>query len=230
MITENDVLLILNNDPWFRPSNSENKKRIIDANGNQIDVAESYYHNTTDGTQISIRVSNHGTSLNTWVKRRTDPSQSLQNLSVVFSNEPISSKVMTEPVRTQDESGNIIERDLYFVVEQYVYKMDNLSKRDFTKFIKRLKTLDSNTVFRDPFKKKASKRAARTVLTPQTSSGENIPPTNNPIHSRQSAVVRNKDHEVDAQGNVIKDGMERKINNIVVETIYRYLRENLILY
>ena len=96
MITENDVLLILNNDPWFRPSNSENKKRIIDANGKFIEVPESYYHNYLGGGGITIRVSNHGTSLSTWLKRRTDPSKAKQNLSVVLSNEPVTSKVVTE--------------------------------------------------------------------------------------------------------------------------------------
>ena len=130
MITTDEVLLILHKDPWFRPSESEYKKKILDDNGNEIEVATSYYHDTNNFEQILIRVSNHGTWLKTWVKRKRDPSQSLQNLSVIFSNEPVKTESFTEPVRVQDEYGNISERYLYFVVEQYVYRMENLSKND----------------------------------------------------------------------------------------------------
>ncbi|MBR4388484.1 MAG: hypothetical protein IKT00_04815 [Prevotella sp.] len=228
MITENDVLLILHNDSWFEPSKSDKKKIIVDSDGNQISVAESYYHSHSNGSQIIIRVSNHGTSLNTWVKRRNDPSKSLQNLSVVFSNDPISSNVITEPFRTLDGNGNIVEREVYFVVEQYVYRMDKLSKKDFKKFISKLKSLNDNTVFQDPLKKKASKKAARKVLVPQTSDGNEVPPTNNAIHPRQSIVVKNKEHEIDADGNVIKDNKASLINNIIAETIDDYLSKNLL--
>lgn len=205
MITKDEVLLILHNDKWFRPSESENKEKIVDGNGNEIEVATSYYHDTQSGGQILIRVSNHGTWLNTWIKRKKDPSQSLQNLSVIFSNEPVVKKSFTEPTEYVDNNGNIDYRYQYFVVEQYTYRMDNLSKTDFISFIKKLKVLDGNKVFTDPFKKKPNKRATRNVLTPQTMSGEDIPPTNNPVNPRQTIVANNKDYEVDAEGNIIKD-------------------------
>ena len=118
---------------------------------------------------IIIRVSEHGTSLNTWIRRRTDPSQSLQNLSVIFSNEPVSSKMITEPVKYTDKEGKVALRYLYFVVEQYVYKMENLSKNDFIKFIKKLKLLNSDKVFKDPFKKKPNKREKRIIFCTKSS-------------------------------------------------------------
>ena len=228
MITENDVLLILHNDTWFAPSQSDIKKKIVDENGNQIEVAESYYHTSNDGSQIIIRVSNHGTSLNTWVKRRNDPSKSLQNLSVVFSNGPVSSEVKTEPIKMQDENGNTVQRYLYFVVEQYAYRMDRISKADFLKFIEIVKSLDSNNVFQDPFKKKPSKKAARTVLIPKTIDGGDVPPSNNPIHPRQDAVVRNRKHEIDAEGNIVKDSRERWMGHVISEVINQYLKDNLV--
>ena len=222
MITERDVLLILYNDPWFTPSGSVKKKTIIDENGKTIEVPESYYRKIKGGEQILIRVSNHGTSLNTWVKRKADPSKSLQNLTVVFSNEPVSSKRVIEPIEIEDTDGNVVEKNLYFVVEQYVYRMENLSKNDFLKFLKKLKMLDNNKVFTDPFKKKPKKKAARTVLIPRTTDEKEVPPTNNPVHPRQTIVANNKDYEVDADGNLIKE-TKRWLNQIVKEVIYEAL-------
>ena len=98
-------MLILYDDPWFSPSGSVKKKTIIDEKGKTIEVHESYYRKIRGGEQILIRVSNHGTSLNTWVKRKADPSKSLQNLTVVFSNEPISSKSVIEPIEIEDTDG-----------------------------------------------------------------------------------------------------------------------------
>ena len=100
MVTQEQILLTLYNDKWFTPSKSAKQKEILDYNGNVISVPESYYHTYQDGESILIRVSNHGTTLSTWLKRRKDPSESLQNLSIVFSNEPITSKVITEPTKT----------------------------------------------------------------------------------------------------------------------------------
>ena len=216
MITKDEVLLILLNDPWFSPSKSEEKIAITNKDGNVIEVPKSYYHTYDSGDLIIIRISEHGTSLNTWIKRKTDPSESLQNLSVVFSNEPVSSRTITEPVRIQDKFGNIFERYLYFVIEQYVYRMENMSTKDFTKFIKRIKSLDGNKVFTDPFKKKPKKRARRNVLTPQTMDGKDIPSTNNPVNPRQAIVANNKDYEVDAEGNVIKDWKLRSNGKCVI--------------
>ena len=222
MISENDVLLILHNDDWFTPSKSEKKKTVTDKDGNVLEVAESYYHNLDGGGQIIIRVSNHGTSLRTWVKRRKNPSESLQNLSVVFSNEPVTSEVITEPFEQENESGEVVLRNLYFVVEQYVYRMDKLSISDFTKFINRVKSLDENKVFTDPFKKKPQKRALRKVLTPQTEDGEDVPPSNNAVHPRQTIVAQNREQEVDAEGNLIKE-TRMLIEQIVRQIIYEHL-------
>lgn len=224
MLKEDDVLLILHKDPWFRPSKSEKKKKILDDDGNEIEVAVSYYHEITNGGQILIRVSNHDTWLKTWLKRATDPSKSLQNLSVVFSDKPVKTDLLTEPVKITDKDGKTIYKHLYFVVEQYAYQMATLSKNDFLTFIKKLKTLGSDKVFKDPFKKKPTKRATRNVLTPQTMGREDIPPTNNPVHPRQTIVANNKDFEVDAEGNLIKE-MNRYIERMIDESVRRALKE-----
>ncbi len=227
MITENEILLILHKDPWFRPSESEYKKKILDDDGNEIEVATSYYHDTNNFEQILIRVSNHGTWLKTWVKRKRDPSKSLQNLSVVFSNEPVKTESFTEPIEYTDKEGNVAYRYLYFVVEQYAYQMKNLSKKDFISLIKKLKVLGDDKVFTDPFKKKPKKRANRQVLTPQTMAGEDIPPANNAVNPRQTIVVNNKEYEVDAEGDIIKNN-KQYINNIISETIHFYLDSKLL--
>lgn len=226
MITENDVLLILHNDPWFKPSGSERKKTIVDNDGNQIEVAESYY-NTIDNTgQVIIRVSNHGTALRTWIKREDDPSQSIQNLSVIFSNEPVSSNRLIEPVKMQDKNGNIVNKYKYFVVEQYVYRMDALSKKDFLSFLKKIKALDNSKVFKDLFRKKPTKKAQRTVLEPDKEDGTPVPPSTNTVHPRQRIVAQNKDYEIDAQGDIIKDSRKRR-KVILESTIRRIVSEEL---
>lgn len=153
MLSETQILLYLHTDDQFSPSKAPNKKIIKDTNGNIIYAAQSYYHNYGNGEQISIRVSNHGTALRTWIKRKVDPTRTIQNLSIVFSNELVSSKLETEPTTYVDSNGEVKTQNLYFVVEQYAYKMDSLSLKDFKKIISKLKHLDDNTVFNDPFKK-----------------------------------------------------------------------------
>lgn len=217
MLSETQILLYLHTDDWFRPSKAPNKKMIKDAKGNIIYAAQSYYHNYGNGEQISIRVSNHGTALRTWIKRKVDPTRTIQNLSIVFSNELVSSKLETEPTTYVDSNGEVKTQNLYFVVEQYAYKMDSLSLKDFKRIISKLKHLDDNTVFNDPFKKKPNKIARRTVLTPTDEKGNKVPNNTNPIHQRQIAVANNPDKEVDAFGNVIKDNIHHYINNVLTE-------------
>ncbi len=231
-MTQNDILQILYNDNWFTPSKSEEQIVMVDSNGNNINVAKSYYHIFSNYEQIWIRVSDHGTSLETWVRRNADPSKSIQNLSVVFSNNPVTSNYVTTPIQTVDSNGNVVTLDLYFVVEQYVYKTENLSKKDFLKFIKKIKALDGKNVFKDPFKKKPSKKATRKVLTPQASDGSVIPSTNNPVHPRQEIVANNKDYEVDADGNIIRDSrirekdLEKIVNEVIKVAKKRILNEH----
>lgn len=229
MINENDVLLILHNDPWFRASGSDKKKIIVDNDGKPIEVAESYYNTIGNTGQILIRVSNHGTALHTWIKREDDPSQSIQNLSVIFSNVPVTSNRVIEPVKVQDKNGKILMRYKYFVVEQYVYRMDALSKKDFLSFIRKIKTLDDSKVFKDIFRKKAAKRAQRTILEPEKEDGTPVPPSTNQVHPRQRVVANNKDYEVDAKGNIIKDSInhekgisESAIKRIITEELRKY--------
>lgn len=227
MLTEDKILLFLHNDKWFRPSPSQFTKIINDEDGNEIEVSKSYYHTYSGGEQISIRVSEHGTSLNTWVKRRTDPTSTLQNLSVVFSNEPVTSKVETQPDLQVDSNGNKVEKYIYFVVEQYVYRLDSISISDFKKVINRLKNLDDNTVFTDPFKKKPSKTANRKVLTPNDMDGRKISSVTNPVHPRQTVVADNPNNEVDAKGKVLPESKirinESQLRSIIRETIRRVL-------
>lgn len=217
MLTQNQILNYLNNDEWFTPSMSQHRVRIIDKQGRETFVPQSYYHLYENGEQISIRVSNHGTALRTWLKRRVLPNQTKQNLSVVFANEPVSSEVKIQPTKIIDNNGKIKTQNLYFVIEQYAYKMDSLSLKDFKRIISKLKHLDDNTVFNDPFKKKPNKIARRTVLTPTDEKGNKIPNNTNPIHQRQIAVANNPDKEVDAFGNVIKDNIHHYINNVLTE-------------
>lgn len=107
MIREDEILYLLYKDPWFRPNQSDNKKALIDRNGNRIcdengypiDAPMSYYKVLKNGTQLAIRVSNHGTNLKTWVEHRPDPTESLQNVSVVFSG-----KLTTPELKTKEVS------------------------------------------------------------------------------------------------------------------------------
>ncbi|WP_407405141.1 hypothetical protein [Sodaliphilus sp.] len=217
MLTNEQILLFLHNDSWFVPSKSENKEIVTDSDGNKIEVSKSYYHRISDNCKIQIRVSNHGTYMNTWVKHRYDPTLSLQNLSVVFSNRPIEYKKVTEPQQIENEDGSISTVYTYFVVEQYVYKLDNLSIKDFKRVINQIKRLDETTVFTDPLKKKANKKASRNPITPNDIEDKPIPSTNNPVHPRQTIVRDNPNNEVDAKGNILPNESLLHTNKIVLK-------------
>ena len=105
---------------------------------------------------------------------------------------------MTEPQEIVNADGSISTGYTYFVVEQYVYKLDNLSIKDFKKVIAQIKRLNETTVFTDPFKKKTNKRANRKTIVPNDLNDYPISPKNNTIHPRQSIVINNPYNEVDA--------------------------------
>lgn len=220
MITNKQILLFLHNDSWFVPSKSDDKEAITDNDGNIIEVSKSYYHRINEGCKIQIRVSNHGTYMNTWVKHRYDPSLSLQNLSVVFSNGPITYKKITEPQEIKNEDGSISKGYTYFVIEQYVYKLDNLSIKDFKRVINQIKRLNETNVFTDPLRQKVSKKANRTPLTPNDIENNPIPRTNNHIHPRQTVVIDNPNYEVDAHGEILKyESLKHHKKNMPKRTI-----------
>lgn len=211
MVREDDILLILFNNPWFSPSkNGETKaltnemgKPIVGDDGKQIKAPLSYYHICSNGNRITIRVSNHGTALNTWVKHSPDPSLQLQNVSIVFANGPVTSERKTEEQYVLDADGNRVKKYKFFVVEQFVYKIGNQTAKSIEKVIHSLEKLDPITnkkgetpsEFKDPLRKQANKRAAVSILTPQDSNGKELDPSINPIHSRQSQVLKDKTNE-----------------------------------
>lgn len=228
MITEEQILLYLHNDKWFSPSQLPLKAKIKNESGEIIEVAQSYYHSFKSGEQISIRVSNHGTSLQTWVRRYYLPKDSLQNLSVVFSNELVSSKLQLAPVRKFGKDGKETKEETYFVIEQYVYKMDSLSFNDFKKIINKIKSLSSETVFNDPFKKKPTKRANRMVLTPTDYDGNKIPSSTNTVNKRQTIVANNPNKEVGAKGEIIDNKKHKRMRHTVTLTevdLHRIIKE-----
>lgn len=124
-------------------------------------------------------------------------------------------------------------------MEEYRYKLAQISFGDFTKIMKRLKNLGDKSsgqnrgVFTDPLKKKIDRAAKRTVLTPTDRFGNEIPPTKDPseIHPRQTSVAKNKEYEIDKDGNLIKESMvllRSKIRKIVEETIREIALEKMI--
>lgn len=232
MVREDDILYMLHNNPWFKPSKNGETKTLTDAAGNpildengiQVEAALSYYHICNNGNQITIRVSNHGTALQTWVKHQPDPALLLQNLSVVFSNGPVSSQRKTEAVDVLDSEGNKVKQHKYFVVEQYVYRIDKQTPKSIEKVIKSLEQLDPSTSqkyvpteFKDPLRKQKSKKANVQILTPQDEDGNEVPSSNNPINSRQSDVVKKKQNEE------IVRITESDLKRMVMETIRRLL-------
>lgn len=236
MITQDQILYYLNQDTWFTPNNSE-RIEITAPNGDKIQVSKSYYHNYGDdpisSVEIKVRVSNHGTYLDTWVRHRDNPEQSLQNLSVVFSNEPLTFKRKTRPVRIFNYTTNKVElKYLYFVVEQYQYRLDNLGMNDFNNVIREIKQLNLNHVFTDPLKKKPNKRAKRDVLIPTDLEGNDVPSSANTVHPRQTVVATHTENEVDAQGNVIPRRLNsdyERLGEIITEVLNDFLRREFLI-
>lgn len=137
MVREDDILLILYNNSWFSPSRNGETKPLTDKHGSpivgndgkQIEAPLSYYHICANGNRITIRVSNHGTALNTWVKHSPDPALQLQNVSIVFADGPVTSERRTEKQYVLDANGNKVKKYKYFVVEQFVFQIGNQTKK-----------------------------------------------------------------------------------------------------
>lgn len=234
MITQEQILLYLSSDNWFRESHSNNKMTIKDHDGKLIKVAKSYYHIIKNSFKIVIRVSDHGTYVNTWVRAQDDPTETLQNLSVVFSNGPIKYDRITMPVKEVDKEGKEIEVYKYFVIEQYHYRLDNLEYKDFIKVINQLKNIESYGVFNDPLRKKPSKRANRNIVTPTDKDDKPIDKNNNPINKRQTIVANNKDKEIDADGNIIESKIRKfiheeltkqDVNSMISDKLNSYIKK-----
>lgn len=233
MIREDDILLLLYNNPWFTPSKNgltkpltnENGDPIIGKNGKQIEAPLSYYHVCKNGNRITIRVSNHGTALNTWVKHSPDPSLQLQNVSIVFADGPVTSERRTEEQYVLDANGNKVKKYKYFVVEQFVYQIGNQTTKSVEKVIKSLENLDNTTPskkqppteFKDPLRKEKNKKAAKQILTPQDTNGDELETSINPIHPRQIEVLKTKTNEM-----VVRLS-ESELKQIVAECIKNIL-------
>ena len=205
MVTEDEVLQILNAEPMLSPSASPNKKPIfdrngnpvLDSNGNQLELPTSYYCSFANGTQLIIRASNHGTDLDTWVRHNPDPTLSLQNVSIVFSNSKAQPQYKTEPHTYIDENGNTVTGYRYFVAEEFSYDISNFMRKDIKRVISQLRKLSefdesSEPVFKDPFENKPQKRARPDILKPQDKDGNPIPQTNNTVSDRQSKLEEGK--------------------------------------
>ena len=208
MVREDDVLL---NNPWFSPSKNGKTKALTNENGNpviggdgkQIQAPLSYYHICSNGNRITIRVSNHGTALSTWVKHHPDPSLQLQNVSIVFADGPVTSERKTEEQYVLDASGNRVKKYKFFVVEQFVYQIGNQTTNSIEKVIKSLEKLDPKgdnkgqtpPEFKDPLRKQPDKKAGTNILIPQDSEGNDLDPSINPIHPRQSKILKDKTDE-----------------------------------
>lgn len=206
MIREEDILLLLYNNPWFKPSrNGETKALtnrdgtpILGKDGKQIEAPLSYYHICSNGNAITMRVSNHGTALQTWVKHQPDPANQLQNISVVFANGPVHSTTRTEAIDVLNSDGTKERQYKFFVVEQFIYQISNQSQKSVEKIIQGLKRMDepksaNNTVpsvFKDPLRKDKKKRAGVQILVPTDTNGDDLSPSINPVHHRQSDLLK----------------------------------------
>lgn len=215
-MTSDEILKILYTDSWFTSSKTITNKRTIQINGDIIEVSPSYYHHIENSNYtLLIRVSDHCTYLSTWINAYQEPEKSVQNLSVVLSDTPCTYNKTTKPVKVKGK-----DTYTYFVVEQYQYKLSNLSKSDFLKIIKRLKKLETdNIVYTDPLKNKPCKRAARNVLTPDDINGNPVHPSTNNVHLRQTVVANNKNNEIDINGNIIENKLYNKIMKAISEVI-----------
>lgn len=221
-MTTTEILTLLYNNQWFTKSKSNNKT-TISINGKNIEVPNSYYHKMKNANYtILIRVSNHCTYLQTWINANLKPDKSIQNVSIVLTDVPCSYNKCIQPRKI-----NNIDTYTYFVVEQYTYKLSNLSKSDFLKIIKRLQRIERDPiVFTDPLKNKPNKRARRDVLTPDDKDGNPIPSSNNSVHPRQTIVNNNKNNEIDFDGNIIEKQLYESIMKDVFKIIQKHLTKN----
>jgi|GEM_PF-3419991 len=228
MVTEDEVLQILNAEPMLSPSESHYKKKIfdrngkpvLDSNGQQLELATSYYCSFTNGTQLIIRASNHGTDLDTWVRHNPDPTISLQNVSIVFSDKTAEPEYRTEPHEYLDDNGKRVKGYRYFVVEEFSYNIKNFMPKDVRKIISSLKRLSefdeaSEPVFTDPFANKPDKRAATSVLKPQDVDRNPIPKTTNTVSDRQSKLEERKHRPIKLTESTLRKVIRETLINVL---------------
>lgn len=226
MISEYQLLKMLSQDNWFRPS--DNTKEFVDENNKKVVLPTSFYHHTTNGETLEFRVANHGTSLDTWVSYPfAVPQNAKSNLSVVFSQERrVTSNKKTQKYTYINDKGEEVTDYRIFVVEQYNYYLPNMEKSDVTKIINKLKQVErDNCDFQDPMdnpnKPKLNvKRAGIEVLTPQDEDGNPIPYDKNEVHPRQKDILdKLKNKKIDKNCVNPKKILEIKINRIVRDVI-----------
>ena len=172
-----------------------------------------------------MRVSNHGTALQTWVRHQPDPANQLQNISVVFANGPVQSKTRTEPVEVLNSDGTKERRYKFFVVEQFIYQISNQSPKSIEKIIQGLERMDSLKTsnktlpaeFKDPLRKDKKKRAGLQILVPTDTNGDDLSPSLNPIHKRQSDILRQKNNIIKMDESMLRRIIEETIKNIFAD-------------
>lgn len=226
MISEYQMLKLLSQDNWFRPS--ENTKVFVFDNNEEETLSTSYYHHFPNGETLEFRVANHGTSLDTWVSSLiSQPEKSKSNISIVFAqNKLVQSNRKTKRHYFTDENGNLHCDYRIFVVEQYNYYLPNMEKSDVIKIIKKLKQVErENCEFQDPMDNPDKpqlnvKRASAEVLTPQDEDGNPIPYDKNEVHPRQKDILdKLKNKKIDKNSVNPKMVLESKINRIVRDVI-----------
>lgn len=177
MLTDVQIIKFIKNTKLFRPSSE--LYEFIDDDGKKVMLPCSFYYEPNTGnTSILVRVSNHGTSLSTWVGTyKPDPRLSDQNLSVVFSNNGIAT--------------SNLKSSLFFVVEQFVYNNKQLTTKDLEKIINKIITLKDGELFSDPIKK-ARKRPIKQLLIPTDYNDNELPIPSQGVNQRQIDLAKIK--------------------------------------
>lgn len=198
------VIDALQKDSEFAPAQGSEIIQYT-LSGSTITAHTSYYKQLLSGDNVLIRGAEHGTSLSRWLGRRYHPKDSLQNVSIVFS----------EGVPS---SNTNIDVDTFFIVEQYYYMVRSISTKDVDKILSQIKKIQSTEealkVFIDPFKNNPSKKAGVQILVPHNGDKE-IPIPSSGVNQRQ----------LDIANGVIKLN-ETTLRSIIRESICKILHES----
>lgn len=170
--------------------------------GVTVSAHSSYYRHLLTGNVVHIRASEHGTSLERWL--RNNPQNALQNVSIVFSD--------VAPTAGTNVSRNTVS---FFIVEQYYYILRSITNADVDKILEKVKAIqstdDAEKVFIDPFKNNPKKRAGVQILQPHK---DNIP-----IPIPQTGVNQ---RQLDIANGIIKLS-ESQLRQIIRESLIRTL-------
>lgn len=138
-------------------------RRNGDFKPNRRDTSFCRTYTMQDGRSMQVRISNHGTCLQTWRDKDYDPYYAI-NICVVFSENGEDKSDVPTDIEIKEEEKVVGERKP-FEVTQYVYTYQILDDNDIALINQAVQNIWKNKGFKDPLAS-TNKHAKVMILRP----------------------------------------------------------------